>query len=287
MNKMILAAVMILPFFRPVQAMASDKASYLHFMNGLVLERKGKYDSALQEYQTTMQLDPQSVFVYKQALNLALHIGKVKEAEEWAEYVVKIDSASSGNWVLYGNVQWAKRNIEGAREAFEKAISLDEKNADAVYQLASLWSSKDPGKSVDYLKRYLSIKPEDGPEVHYQLALLYNVMNDAENMKKELLLAKSGDSMYPQPRYMLANYYELNNDTAAAVNEYVDLLSLESDNIELLNHIGELYASPSIADLASAEKYFARAYALNKTDPVSCFWLSVISEQRQDFQAAA
>ncbi|HOW88692.1 MAG TPA: tetratricopeptide repeat protein, partial [Elusimicrobiales bacterium] len=287
MKRITTAVALLLTWFLPASAQASDKASYLHFMNGLVLERKGNYDSALQEYRTTMLLDPQSVFVYKQALNLALHIGKMSEAAEWAEYVVKIDSASADNWVLYGNVQWAKGNIEGARTAFEKAIALDPGSADAVYQLASLWSSKDPDKAISHLKRYLELKPDDGPDVHYQLAILYNAKNDHANMKKQLLLAKEADSMYPQPRYMLANYYELKNDTAAAIGEYVDLLSIESGNIELLNHIGELYAAPSVSDLASAEKYFSMAYALDRSNPVSCFWLSVISEQRQDFGAAA
>ncbi len=287
MIKIMAAAVLLLPVFRPCPALASDKASYLHFMNGLVLERKGHYDAAMQEYRTTMLLDPQSVFVYKQAMNLALHIGKLSEAGEWAEYVIAIDSASADNQVLYGNVQWAKGNIEAARGAFEKAVSLDGENADAVYQLASLWSSKDRDKAIGYLNRYLALKPDEGPDVYYQLALLYNTKRDYEAMKKYLLLAKEADSMYTQPRYMLANYYELTNDTAAALNEYIDLLSLESDNTELLNHIGELYTSPAVSDLAGAEKYFTLSYAIDKTNPLPCFWLSVISEQRQDFKAAA
>jgi tetratricopeptide (TPR) repeat protein len=268
-------------------ARASDKASYLHFMNGLVLERKGHYDSALQEYRTTMLLDPQSVFVYKQAMNLALHAGKVKEAGEWADYIVKIDSASADNWVLYGNVQWAKGDSEAARSAFEKACALDPQNADSVYQLASLWSAKSNDKAIDYLKKYLVLKPDESPEVNYQIALLYNAKTDYETMKRHLLKAKEADSMYAQPRYMLANYYEVKNDTAAALSEYSDLLSLESGNTDLLNHIGELYVSPAVSDLAAAEKYFTMSYALDKGSPAACFWLSIISEQRQDFTAAA
>lgn len=287
MIKKMISAVLLLLTFGLTGARASDKASYLHFMNGLVLERKGNYDSALQEYKATMLLDPQSVFVYKQALNLALHIGRVSEAEEWADYVVKSDSASAENWVLYGNVRWAKGDIEAARSAFEKAAALDKGNPEAVYQLASLWSSKNPDKSVEYLKQYLRLKPDEEAEVNYQMALLYNVKNDLETMKKHLLRAKEADSMYIQPRYMLANYYEVKNDTAAALREYIELLALEGNNTELLNHIGEIYASPAVSDLDEAEKYFARSYALDKTNIAACFWRSVISEQRRDFAAAA
>ena len=283
----IVPAILLLLTFGLAGARASDKSSYLHFMSGLVLERKGSYDQAMQEYKTTMLLDPGSVFVYKQALNLALHIGKVGEAEQWADFVVKTDSTSADNWVLYGNVQWAKGDLEAARAAFEKAAALDGENTEAIYQLASLWSSKNPDKAIEYLKQYLTLKSDEAPEVNYQLALLYNVKNDLESMKKYLLLSKEADSMYVQPRYMLANYYEVKSDTAAALGEYLGLLDLEGKSAELMDHIGEIYSSPAVADLAAAEKYFGMAYALDKTDTAACFWLSVISEQRRDFAAAA
>lgn len=274
-------------FFGSSSAQASDRSSYLHFMNGLMLERKGNYDSALQEYRTTILLDPQSVFVRKQALNLALHMGKMAEAEEWAKYVVAVDSGAAENWVLYGNMQWAKGKLEAARSAFEKAAALDAQNSEAVYQLASLWSAKDPDKSVEYLKKYMLLKPDDAADIYYQIAVLYNVKGNFEEMRKNLLRSKEEDPSYPQPRYMLANYYEVRNATAAALAEYRALLELEGGNVELLNHIGELYASPAVNDPSEAEKYFMRSYALDRSNAVACFWLSVISEQRRDFQAAA
>ncbi|MCX5784783.1 MAG: tetratricopeptide repeat protein [Elusimicrobia bacterium] len=268
-------------------AHSSDKDSYLHFMNGLALERKGNYDSALQEYKRTLLLDPQSIFVYKQALNLALHIGRVDDAEKWAMFVVNADSATADNWVLYGNVCWAKNDLDGARKAYEKAQEIDKDNAEAPYQLASLWSSKDPDKSISFLKRFLELKPDEEADVRYQLAVLYNLKGDYEAMKENLLKSKEVDSLYLQPRYMLANYYEMKSDTSSALAEYLDLVSLENNNLDLFNHLGELYASPAVSNLPEAEKYFLKAYGLDKTNASACFWLSVISEQRRDFAAAS
>ncbi len=266
---------------------AAGKEAYLHFVNGMLLERRGEYDQALKEYRSTLQLDPRSVFVYKQALNLALHIGKVQEASDWADYVVKADSTTADNWVLYGNVRWAAGDINGASAAYERAASLDPDDSEALYQLASLWSSKDPDRSIGYLKRYLELKPEDAAEIEYQIAVLYNVKGRYDEMRRALLLSKEADSFYLQPRYMLANYYEMKSDTAAALGEYTALVPLDSKNVELYDHIGELYSSPAVSDLEKAEKYFLEAWGLDKGDPVACFWLSVISEQRRDYAAAA
>ncbi|MBI4656160.1 MAG: tetratricopeptide repeat protein [Elusimicrobia bacterium] len=264
---------------------ASSKISYLHFMNGLVLERKGNYGEALQEYKTTLVLDPQAVFVYKQAMNLALHIGKVEEADNWARHVVEIEPGSPDNRVLYGNVQWAKGDIKEAVKAFEKALELDRENANAIYQLASIHSGADPEKSIQYLKKYLKFKPDDAPDIHYQIAILYNMKGNTGEMKKHLLNAMEKDSMYLQPRYMLAQHYENVRDTASALNQYLEILAIDFKNAELLNHIGELYVEARQFD--KAEFYFLRAYEIKKGNSVGSFWLAVINEQRKDFAAAA
>jgi len=287
MIKKIIHAGLILSCFAAVSAAAADKEAYLHFMNGMVMERKGNYDTALQEYRRTMLLDPKSVFVYKQALNLALHIGKVEEAEQWAEFVVQSDSATADNWVLYGNVKWAKGDFDGARRAYEKSIELDPSAHEAFYQLASLWSSRNPEKAITYLEKYIILRPEDSAEVYYQIAVLQNAKGNAAGVKASLLKSKEADPYYPQPRYMLASFYELKNDTASALAEYAELIGLEPKNVELYDHVGELYAGPSLNNLEEAEKYFLKAWVLDKKDPTACFWLSVINEQKRDFKEAA
>ncbi len=279
--------VLMLTCLASAAAAAADKEAYLHFMNGMVQERRGNYDSAMQEYKRTLLLDPQSVFVHKQALNLALHIGKVEDAAQWADFIVRADSATADNWVLYGNVRWAKGDLEGARGAYETAVSLDPASHEALYQLASLWSSRAPEKSVSYLKKYLELRPEDAPEIYYQIAVLYNMKGDGAAARKNLLLSKQADPYYPQPRYLLGEYYEVNNDTAAAIAEYEELAELEPGNKALYNHLGTIYTSPAASDLPKAEKYFLKTYLLDKTDPTACYWLSILSEQRRDFAAAA
>ena len=48
MKKIIYSALLLCGFSALVAA-AADKDAYLHFMNGMVEERRGNYDSAMQE----------------------------------------------------------------------------------------------------------------------------------------------------------------------------------------------------------------------------------------------
>ncbi|KAF0127015.1 MAG: Tetratricopeptide domain-containing protein [Elusimicrobia bacterium] len=267
-------------------AAAADKSAYLHFMAGVSRERKGDYDAALNEYKAAMLLDPQSVYVRRQALNLALHIGRVAEAEAWADYIVGADPSSADNWILYGNVRWAKNDIDGATKAFSKAVELEPENDEAVYQLAGANSTRDPDASIKYLERYAGLRPDASAETYFQIATLHSMRGRNDLAKEYMLKSAAEDSYYLQPRFALANHYEVSGDTAAAVGQYEELADLDPSNRELINHLGALLAGPAVGDLARAEKYFLKANALEPSDPDSCFWLSLIAEQRDDYASA-
>ncbi|MFH1618691.1 MAG: tetratricopeptide repeat protein [bacterium] len=263
---------------------ASAKASYLHFVNGLLLERKGNYGEALQEYRSTIALDPQSAYVYRHALNLALHIGRTDDAMEWAHHLVATDTGNAENWVLLGNVQWAKGKTDEARESFEKALDLNRDNQEALYQIASLLSSGQPEKSINYLQRYLQTAPEQAAEVYYQMSMLYNLLGKQEEVVRNLNLAIKKDPDYLQARYGLAQFYEARGDTSTALGQYLDILPKDSRNTALLNHIGEIYANSG--KLGEAESYFLQARETDPANPTAGIWLAVLSEQKEDFQAA-
>ncbi|MCG2725739.1 MAG: tetratricopeptide repeat protein [Elusimicrobia bacterium] len=263
---------------------ASNKSAYLHFIKGLILERRGNYSDAIEEYKKTMIMDEEALFAYKQALNLAVLMGQFKQAEEWAAYIVKIDSATSDNWVLYGNVQWAQEKIEPAKEAFEKAILIDDMNADALYRLANISVKGDYKKALEYFEKYLTLHPENSAEVYYQMASVYSSKNKLEEMKKYLELAIKENSFYLLPRYMLAEYYEVKKDTAAAIAQYDEILNISPENAELFNYVGELYSNSESID--KGEKYFLKAYEFDNSNSSACFWLAIINEHRKDFKAA-
>ena len=266
------------------EVFAANKSAYLHFINGLILERRGNYSEALREYQKTIVLDKEAVFAYKQALNLAILMSKFEQADKWAAYIVEVDSTTSDNWFLYGNVQWAQGKTEPAKEAFKKAILIDAMNSDALYQLASINIKDDYKKALEYFESYLKLKPENAAEVYYQMASIYGSKNKFEEMKKYLELAIKENSFYLLPRYMLAEYYEVKKDTAAAIAEYKKILDISPGNVELFNYVGELYSNSET--VAKGEKYFLKAYELDNSNPGACFWLAIINEHRKDFKSA-
>jgi len=261
------------------------KESYSIFSQALILEKEGKYDSAMEYYKKAIAIDPQ-LFIYKQALNLALQTGKLKEAKEYSEYIVKNDSTSAESWFLYGNSLWASGEIQEAKKAFEKVIEIDPEYADAYYQLSSL-NMNNVEKAVNYLKKFLELKPDYKPEIYYQIALIYQSKNDEKKMFEYIKKSLDEDPSYLKPRYFMASYYESKGNFKDALKEYEKILEMDPDNIEILNHIGEIYLSSPISDLEKAERYFLDTLKISSSDPSALYWLSTISEEKKDYEKAA
>ncbi|PIS46674.1 MAG: hypothetical protein COT17_07330 [Elusimicrobia bacterium CG08_land_8_20_14_0_20_51_18] len=271
--------------FLLLPAAGQAKESYSVFSQALVLEKEGNYDKALEYYKKAIDLDPQ-VFVYRQALNLALQSGKLKEAGEYSEYLVRNDSSSAESWFMYGNSLWAAGELEEAKSAFEKVIKLDPSYADAYYQLSSL-NVNNPEKAMNYLKKFMELKPDYKADVYYQIALIYQAKNDVKAMIDYVRRAVREDPGYLKPRYFLASYYEGLSDFKSALKEYEGIFDQDPGNPELVNHIGETYISPAFNDKVSAKKYFLKTVEIDTGNPTAVYWLSLISEDDKEYEKAA
>ena len=243
------------PSYSVSPATDAASASYYDFITAVSEEYSGNFKDALDNYRRTIAYDPDNEYLYKQALSLALESGLTDDAGKWAEFLVEKDSSSAENWVLFGNTKWASGDKESAAKAYEKALAIDPKNYEAVYQYASVISQEDQDTAVHYLEKYVKLRPDDAPEINYRIAVLYNMKGDLAKTEQYLKKSAAGDSFYTEPRYMLGELYELRKDTAAALSTYLDLLPLDTRNPELTNRIADYYLNTQYFDVKKAEKY--------------------------------
>lgn len=269
--------------FLSVNLKAGEISNYRDFFDAAILEKEGKYEEAFSKYKDLIKKDP-DLYVYKQALNLSMSMGKIKESLEYSSYLVEKDSNSAENWYMYANSLWAAGENEKANSAFLKAIELNKEYVDAYYQL-SLLNAADKDKAIGYLKKIIELRPDLKPETYMQIAQLYYANKDEKNALDYLKKSAAEDLEYTRPRYYIAEYYENNGDYAKALEEYNAILEQEKNNSELLNHIGEIYLS-NLKDQNKAREYFSRSVEVSTKNPQALYWLMVISEQEKKYSEA-
>jgi len=269
----------------PGAAAASSKPSSRHYLKALVLENEGDSAGAFEEYKNTLMLDEDALYVYRLAVRAAVRSGKNDEAIKMCEKLVKAEPQNSENWTLLGALDWARGEKTEARSAYEKAISLDPKNSEAVYQVSSMLKTSEPLAALKYLEGYAARNPEESAQALYEAALIYYQLDRRDDAAKALKRSISLDDDYLPPRFALAQLYEVTGSTAAALGEFLAIELKDPRNAALLAHVGELYGSAGKE--AEAQAYFSKSKKEDGSNQTANFWLAVISEKHGDFESAS
>lgn len=288
MSSLLLAALISLPA-GSARADTGDapKQAQMHYLKGMLLEKRGALPEALVEYEQALQADPNSGYVNREAAELALELGNADKALEHAERLAVLEPKAAESYVLLGRVKWARGDMDGARDAFERALKLDPKSSDSIFSLSSLLAAHSPKKARELLERFLREQPSQASDAHFQLAKIDlqegNGPKAIEHLKQSVALDPDGESL--PARYALAQAYEIERSTPSALKEYIEIAKLEPDNVALLDHIGEIYVADEKWD--EAIEWFEKAKRLQNGDPSANHWLSLYQEKQNDYNRAA
>ena len=188
---------------------------------------------------------------------------------------------------MLGRVQRANGDADEARKSFEAALRLDPQSAEAVYSLGSLMAAKAPDKARDMLMRFLEQNPTQAPEAHFQLAKIELELGRPKAAIKELkdaiALDPNNDSL--AARYALAQAYEAESSTEAALAEYQKIRRIEPTNVSILNHIAQIYYEKG--DWDAMREVLLDAKNAQNDDPAANHWLALNAERQSDWAKAA
>jgi tetratricopeptide (TPR) repeat protein len=263
-----------------------NRSSESDYVAALLEEYRHDPQLALKEYGLALKQDPQSAFLANAGTSAALEAGNLAQARAWAEKAISISSSSAESYRLLGRVLWAQNDLPQAEAAFQKALEIDPMSSDAVYALAALTSLRSLSEAKKILKRYAVVDPDQASDTYFQIADIEfkeNHLHRAIKYLKQSILADP-DSDSVASRYALAQAYEQEYSTTAAINEYKKIIPFEPRNAKLLDHIAEIYSLAG--NWPEARNFFNRALTIDIHDPEANYWMSVHAEKKKDFLSA-
>ena len=281
-----LAVLAAAPSFAEPAHPDARKSAQMEYLRGMLLEHRGDYAEALKAYENALAFDANSAYMAAEAAGLALEVGKLDEAYQWAQRVVALEPDKADSHVM-GRAQWAKGDTDAAEASFEQALKLDPKSAESIYSLSSLLAAKEPAKARKMLVGFLEQNPAQAAEAHFQIAKLDmqdGHVADAEKNLRDSIEASPDEDSLPA-RYALAEAYEVEHDTDAALSEYLEIQKFEPQNVALLDHLGQIYFMKGDWDQLRQE--FEAAKAAKNDDPTANHWLALYAERKEDYAKAA
>jgi len=153
---------------------ASTDACRKGALSGLeaeALARNGQSEHALEQARLVLAVDPKNPYA-SYATGLAYQkTGKSAEAVSAAREAVKLGRGATAH-VLEGLLEYQNKNFDEAEDAFEKALELDPKSAEAMFNLAVLNQRRnDYTKTREGYLKTLRIDPTHSDAL-YNLAIL-------------------------------------------------------------------------------------------------------------------
>jgi tetratricopeptide (TPR) repeat protein len=266
------------------QAPAPVTDRYLTYLQGLIEEQAGHLAQALAHYEEVVKQDPHALEVYRDIAQLSLQLNRPETAEDAAEHIKQLAPKDPESFIFVGNVEMAQGNLAKAADAYEQALTLDPKNLRALENLGNYYAIVDPHKALSYYERYLTIDSGDG-EIYFQIGVVHQKLGDLKMAETNYHQAVQLDPQQLPPHLALAELYELQKSTPAAVGEYTEALKLQPHNALLYMRLGRLHYQ--LRDWDASYSDFQNAKTLEPTDATANYWLARVSEERQQWAEAA
>ncbi len=118
------------------RAVMLDQNNYLLWYNmGITYRDSGDLESAQKALETAFRLNPDNMEVVETLAYVCMIQKKLSDAEQVCEFGLSQNQLNPKMWNLLGIINFQKEFYEDASECFERALSLNAFDGDALYNL--------------------------------------------------------------------------------------------------------------------------------------------------------
>ena len=201
-----------------------------HFLNGVVSEQSGNYQSAILEYQTALQYDT-SAGIYYSLAKAYLVTNKLANALHNSRLSIKYDPNQIEYYNLMADIYIVARENDSATVVLEKMIEMDPNDVHTYYKLARVYENSKPLEAIRIYEQLITvIGPEWNILIH--VAELYEKLgkNEEAASSMEKLLALDPSNIALQKLIIDFNQRSENYDKALImVDDIIELTPYDLD----------------------------------------------------------
>ena len=256
-----------------------EAALFNSFLDAVYVHRDQPqaYFAALKK---TLTLSPDSKYLRRLLVAAA---PTAEEAEPYADYITMGEN-SAEDYTVYAAYQLKKKDTKAALEAFEKAVELRPDDSQLLQQYILLLSTVDFDKTIEVLEKTAREQTAWATHAYYQIGLLYMRRQQYEQAFSYFDKSIEADPYNPQPRLAKAEVYEKTSRFFLMLHELEEVEKLGYANAEVYVRMAAVFVS--VHDFPKAEAYFLKAVQDEPHHTAANYFLSLLAEQRGDFQAA-
>ena len=188
------------------------------------------------------------------------------------------------DFINLGKKYFLEKNYEKAKEAYEKAIELDPKDARAYNNLANVYyEEKDYEKAKEAYEKAIELDPNFAG-AYNNLGILYYKEKDYEKAKEAYEKAIELDPNFAIAYFNLANVYDEEKDYEKAKEAYEKAIELDPKYAKAYNNLGILYYEEK--DYEKAKEAYEKAIELDPNNAIAYNNLANVYDEEKDYEKA-
>jgi|tagenome__1003787_1003787.scaffolds.fasta_scaffold20966839_1 tetratricopeptide (TPR) repeat protein len=259
---------------KPDKAQAYYHYSLAHYYEdqATMTGRSDLVSKAVDEYRLASQYDPESGFLDAEMAELYAKTGRIREAVEQAEDILKRDPNNLDARKLLGRIYLRSMGdtqagpqsrdvLQKAIEQYQQIVRLEPNDIDNHLLLGRLYRlNNDLVKAESEFKAAVAMQP-DSEEAVTSLAYLYNEEGDSARAVK--VLTNVANSSQSSKLFAALGYtYEQQKDYKKAIDAYKKSVELDSDNLDSVRGLAQNLLNDGQTE-AALEQY----KAITEADP--------------------
>jgi tetratricopeptide (TPR) repeat protein len=231
-----------------------EKEAMDHFLNGVVAEQQGNYETAILEYKAALNFDS-SAGIHYSLSKVYLANNKLANSLRHARFAVQYDSSESDYYRLMADIYIVARENDSAAVVLEKLIEMEPGEVNNYYQLARVYENSKPLEAIRIYEKLISvIGPEWNILIH--VAELYEKLGDNDQASSSLEQLLKLDPSNVSLQKLIIEFYQRTENFDDALIMVNDIIELMPDNLDAREKKAQILIQQNDWEAASTEYNF-------------------------------
>ncbi|MBU1397469.1 MAG: tetratricopeptide repeat protein [Proteobacteria bacterium] len=223
---------------------------YFYFTESQILRNRGNTGLAIEHMKRAVDLDPESLFLKGELVNLYLQEKENEKALAIVEEIIKKDPGNVGALIMFGRIKHSLKQTDDAKMAYEKIIAESPKQQNIYLLLGSLYIEEgNLVKAIAVFEKLITNFPDFYLGYFYLGKIQGQKRNYAEAEKyfhKSIELKPDLD----EAQYELVNLYKIQGKKKKIIQILNEMLGKNPGNIRAALELGYYYKINGIHDEA-------------------------------------
>jgi len=260
-----------------------ERDAWMEFLSVVYDQRAGD-KKTLSRLEKLAAANPESAYLKRLVVAEAVAQDLPDRAAPYVGFIEQ-ENPSVDDYIVYGMYLASKEDLEGASDAYEKALSLDFENDELLTSYVAIVEGFPVDEAAEKINRLAEKYPSLAPDFDAEIGRLYLQNNRLDTALSYANKSLSRQAQHPRALLVRAGVYEKQQNYFLMLHDLETLDQLGYGNTSIYSRMASVYLL--VKDLPKAETYFLKVKKISPHDDGANYFLALLAEEKKDYLTAA